>query len=208
MRLRFLFGRLDFRRGGGFGLRRGRFGFCFGNDRRLRFGRGRFLDIGHLARAEIAVERLLRARALAVLVADIAAVGQHAAGLLLVGAQGVEHRVELLARVGRDGLDEGLDAALQVAVQKIAGAYGIPYYRMESNEDIMGDTIEKVLAEDSFAMCEVFVDINQKFEPKSATKRLEDGTLVSPPLEDLAPFLPREELEKIMLIPMWEESSH
>ena len=93
-------------------------------------------------------------------------------------------------------------------MEKIAGAYGIPYYRMESNEDIMGDTIEKVLAEDSFAMCEVFVDINQKFEPKSATKRLEDGTLVSPPLEDLAPFLPREELEKIMLIPMWEESCH
>ena len=93
-------------------------------------------------------------------------------------------------------------------MQKIAGAYGIPYYRMESNEDIMGDTIEQVLAEDSFAMCEVFVDINQKFEPKSATKRLEDGTLLSPPLEDLAPFLPREELEKIMLIPMWEESCH
>ena len=93
-------------------------------------------------------------------------------------------------------------------MEKIAGAYGIPYYRMENNEDIMGDTIEKVLAEDSFAMCEVFVDINQKFEPKSATKRLEDGTLISPPLEDLAPFLPREELEKIMLIPMWEESCH
>ena len=35
-------------------------------------------------------------------------------------------------------------------------------------------------------------------------KKLEDGTLVSPPLEDLAPFLPREELEKIMIIPMWE----
>ena len=90
-------------------------------------------------------------------------------------------------------------------MEKIAGAYGIPYYRMASNEDIMGDTIEKVLAEDSFAMCEVFVDTDQRFEPKSATRRLADGTLVSPPLEDLAPFLPREELEKIMLIPMWEE---
>ena len=55
-------------------------------------------------------------------------------------------------------------------------------------------------------MCEIFVDINQKFEPKSATKRLEDGTLVSPPLEDLAPFLPRQELENIMIIPMWKES--
>jgi acetolactate synthase-1/2/3 large subunit len=38
------------------------------------------------------------------------------------------------------------------------------------------------------------VTIDQIFEPKSATKRLADGSLVSPPLEDLAPFLPREEL--------------
>ena len=44
------------------------------------------------------------------------------------------------------------------------------------------------------------------WEPKSSTKRLEDGTLVSPPLEDLAPFLPREELEKIMIVPMVEEA--
>ena len=34
---------------------------------------------------------------------------------------------------------------------------------------------------------------------------LPDGTLVSPPLEDLAPFLPREELEKQMFIPMMPE---
>jgi acetolactate synthase-1/2/3 large subunit len=92
-------------------------------------------------------------------------------------------------------------------MEKIAGAYGIPYYKMESNADVTGDTIDKMLNTEGFAMCEVFVDINQKFEPKSATKRLEDGTLVSPPLEDLAPFLPREELKKIMLIPMWEEPS-
>ena len=59
---------------------------------------------------------------------------------------------------------------------------------------------------EGYIMCEIFVDINQKFEPKSATKRLEDGTLVSPPLEDLAPFLPRQELENIMIIPMWKES--
>ena len=36
-------------------------------------------------------------------------------------------------------------------------------------------------------------------------KRLPDGTLVSPPLEDLAPFLPREELEQQMFIPLVPE---
>lgn len=43
---------------------------------------------------------------------------------------------------------------------------------------------------------------DQNFEPKSATKRLPDGTLVSPPLEDLAPFLPDEELRENMFIPV------
>lgn len=52
--------------------------------------------------------------------------------------------------------------------------------------------IDDILKIDGFCLVEVFVDVNQKFEPKSATKRYPDGTLVSPPLEDLYPFLPRE----------------
>ena len=51
----------------------------------------------------------------------------------------------------------------------------------------------------------IFTDTKQVWEPKSSTKRLADGTLVSPPLEDLAPFLPREELEKQMFIPMIDQ---
>ena len=49
-------------------------------------------------------------------------------------------------------------------------------------------------------ICEVFVTTDQNFEPKSAAKRLEDGTMVSPPLEDLAPFLPQEEMDRNMII--------
>lgn len=89
------------------------------------------------------------------------------------------------------------------SMKKIANAYGIPYMSANSNKELP-EVIDKMLSAEGYAMCEIFVDINQKFEPKSATKRLEDGTLVSPPLEDLAPFLPREELEKIMIIPMWK----
>lgn len=88
-------------------------------------------------------------------------------------------------------------------MKKIVEAYGIPYLSAHSNEEIP-EAIDKTLASEGYAFCEIFVDITQKFEPKSATKKLKDGTLVSPPLEDLAPFLTREELEKIMIIPMWE----
>ena len=69
----------------------------------------------------------------------------------------------------------------------------------------MKQAVDTVLALDGPAFCEFFTDTKQVWEPKSSTKRLPDGTLVSPPLEDLAPFLPREELEKQMFIPLMPE---
>ena len=88
--------------------------------------------------------------------------------------------------------------------KKIAEAFGYPYSCAHSNEE-MKKVVDKTLAMDGPAFCEIFTDTKQVWEPKSSTKRLEDGTLVSPPLEDLAPFLPREELKDIMVIPLLEE---
>ena len=85
--------------------------------------------------------------------------------------------------------------------EKLAAAYGYPYAACRSNGEIKG-VLDTVFSTEGAFIAEIFVSPEQLFEPKSATKRLEDGTLVSPPLEDLAPFLPREELEKNMIIPM------
>jgi acetolactate synthase-1/2/3 large subunit len=76
---------------------------------------------------------------------------------------------------------------------KLSEAFGYPYLSAHSNAQ-MKEAVDKTLACDGPVFCEIFVSPEQVFEPKSATKRLEDGTLVSPPLEDLAPFLPREEV--------------
>lgn len=84
-------------------------------------------------------------------------------------------------------------------MEKIAWAYGYPYYACRSNAEL-AHVIGSALANPGPAICEVFVSTEQKFEPKSSTKRLEDGTLVSPPLEDLAPFLDRDEFYENMLI--------
>lgn len=89
-------------------------------------------------------------------------------------------------------------------LERLAWAYRIPYTSVRETQRL-GEVIERTLQMSGPVICEVFVDINQKFEPKSATKRLEDGTLVSAPLEDLAPFLPHEELEKEMIIPLLDE---
>lgn len=84
-------------------------------------------------------------------------------------------------------------------MEKIAYAYGYPYFRCDSN-DGLSETIRRALDEEGAVICEIVVSTDQNFEPKSATKRLEDGTLVSPPLEDLAPFLDRETFRKEMII--------
>jgi acetolactate synthase-1/2/3 large subunit len=69
----------------------------------------------------------------------------------------------------------------------------------------MENGIDWCINEKGYCLFEVFCSTEQIFEPKSATKRLEDGSLYSPPLEDLAPFLSREELKSNMYIKMWDE---
>ncbi len=89
--------------------------------------------------------------------------------------------------------------------KKIAEAFGYRYYSADSNEK-MKAAVDEALAVEGPVFCEIFTDTDQVWEPKSSTKRLADGSLYSPPLEDLAPFLPREELERNMLIPLMEEA--
>ena len=84
---------------------------------------------------------------------------------------------------------------------KIAEAFSIRYLSIRTN-DMIEEVVNSILSDNNPCICEVFVDTKQIFEPKSATKKLDDGTLVSPPLEDLAPFLPREELKTNMYIPL------
>ena len=88
--------------------------------------------------------------------------------------------------------------------EKIAAAFGYPYLSAHSNAE-MKDVVDRALAMEGVVFCEIFTGTEQVWEPKSSTKRLSDGTLVSPPLEDLAPFLPREELKKNMFIPLMDE---
>ena len=88
--------------------------------------------------------------------------------------------------------------------KKIAEAFGYRYYSAHSNAE-MKEVVDTVLKMEGPVFTEIFTDTDQVWEPKSSTKRLEDGTLVSPPLEDLAPFLSREELKRNMFIPLLDE---
>lgn len=75
---------------------------------------------------------------------------------------------------------------------KIAYAYGIAYVKIDALADIPGK-MRKVLETEGPVLCEVVVDPEQNFEPKLSSRVLPDGRIVSPEIDDMYPFLPREE---------------
>jgi acetolactate synthase I/II/III large subunit len=88
---------------------------------------------------------------------------------------------------------------------KIGAAFGFKTFRINSMKEA-GDVIPQVLEADGPVLCEVFIHSMQLLVPKTSFNINPDGTLVSPPLEDLYPFLTREELKKEMIVPLHQKS--
>ena len=84
-------------------------------------------------------------------------------------------------------------------MEKIAWAYGIPYMRIENNDQIE-EKCRQFIAHKGHIICEVICDKEQFFEPKLTSRQLEDGSFASPDLSDMYPFLSREEYEERMSI--------
>jgi acetolactate synthase-1/2/3 large subunit len=85
---------------------------------------------------------------------------------------------------------------------KIGAAYGIPSFRIEGKD--FGSGIDRVLASDGPCLAEAMLDRTQTFEPRLSSKQLPDGRIVTAPMEDMFPFLDREELKQNLLIPEME----
>ncbi len=83
---------------------------------------------------------------------------------------------------------------------RVATAYGLPAVRIEAAD--FEAQLEKFLALDGPALCEVMLDPAQEFEPKLTSRALADGRMVTSSLEDMAPFLSREELAANMIVPL------
>lgn len=84
---------------------------------------------------------------------------------------------------------------------RLAAAYDIPYHACRTHDE-MCQAIRTTLAGDGPQICELFLDLDQGFAPKLASRQLADGRIVSPALEDMFPFLPRDELKQNMFIPL------
>ena len=106
---------------------------------------------------------------------------------------------EALVGVGVDSFDLSFPD-----FKRVAEAFGIAYRRIEHNSDIK-TVIDDALKFNGPVFTEVFVSIDQPFEPSNAAKKHPDGSLSSPPLEDMKPFLSDEEMEENMFIPRIRE---
>ncbi|HWB00644.1 MAG TPA: thiamine pyrophosphate-binding protein [Pirellulales bacterium] len=84
---------------------------------------------------------------------------------------------------------------------KLAEAFGLEYVRCE-NHSQLSQAIPQTLAAAGPSLCEVMLDLDQPFAPRVSSRRLENGQLVTMPLEDMAPFMSREELAANMIVPM------
>ena len=60
--------------------------------------------------------------------------------------------------------------------------------------------IQKTLQEEGPVILEVILDEDQPFAPKLSSKQMPDGTITSPELEDMAPFLSRDEMKDNMIL--------
>lgn len=83
---------------------------------------------------------------------------------------------------------------------RIADGFGIGYSKVVNHADLR-QSIRYVLDTNGPHLCEIMLDKQQAFAPKTSSRRLDDGTMISAPLEDMAPFLPRDEFERAMIMP-------
>lgn len=89
-------------------------------------------------------------------------------------------------------------------LQKLCGAYGLKYIAMKKISE-MDSQFDEIFDYDGPVVCELFSQRDQAIIPAVSALRKEDGTLVSKPLEDMFPFLSREEFLENMIVKPMEE---
>ena len=99
---------------------------------------------------------------------------------------------------------EASSGVILPSFEKLAAAYGLPYFKLENNQELDAK-LPQIFATPGPVLIEVILDPFEILGPKAASKKLPDGRMVSAPLEDMAPFLPRDEFQENMLIKPLDE---
>ncbi len=84
--------------------------------------------------------------------------------------------------------------------RRVAAAYGISASRINGQSEVV-EGIRNVLSTAGPHICEVVAIPDEPRQPRVSSYQRPDGSMVSKPLEDLFPFLPREEFLANMIVP-------
>ncbi len=101
----------------------------------------------------------------------------------------------------------GCDSSTGLTVpdmSRIAAAYGIPALAISDQKNLRED-VRRALAMDGPVIVDVHVIPDEMRAPRLQSYQKPDGSMVSKPLEDLFPFLPREEFLANMIVKPLEE---
>lgn len=80
--------------------------------------------------------------------------------------------------------------------EKVAAAFGLPYFRISNHEEVE-NVLAEVYSAQGAIICELYQDQDQAIEPRVMSRKLDDGSIVSPVIDDLFPFIDRSEYESM-----------
>lgn len=87
---------------------------------------------------------------------------------------------------------------------KLAQTYGFKTFLLKDQYKLEKE-LSQVLAYDGAIVCEVMLSPEEKMTPKLSSVLKDDGKMVSKPLEDMFPFLDRDEFAKNMIVKRLDE---
>lgn len=117
----------------------------------------------------------------------------------------IKHTQNALFNGRRAGVDDASGVSCP-DFSKLATAFNLPSFQIKTWEDF-DIVLPQIQTHNGPLICEVFMHPNQLFVPKLSLAIQKDGTLISPPLEDLSPLLSRSELELNMITGLHPKSA-
>ncbi|MDB4040555.1 thiamine pyrophosphate-binding protein [Methylophilaceae bacterium] len=82
---------------------------------------------------------------------------------------------------------------------ELGKALNIPSMKITKLSELYSATFKKMFNSNQPGIFEIVIDPSQGFSPKLTSRKLKDGTMVSPSLHDMSPFLDEDELAKNIL---------
>ena len=109
----------------------------------------------------------------------------------------IKHTQKMLFNGAYNGVNS--DSGLSLPnFEKLSNSFEFPYYSIKTWDDYT-NKINNFLNSNGPSVCEVFMDPEQDFIPKVRGIKKVDNTIFAPPIEEMSPLLPYDEIERNMI---------